>query len=73
MKIKCTGDVNDTQRKERERKDQMARSKWLVFNVIIASHCGKCLDISYENINVQPKSEHEKKEELANECTMHMH
>lgn len=27
------------------KKNQMVRSKWLVFNVIIASHCGKCLDI----------------------------
>lgn len=32
-------------------KNQMVQSKWLVFNVIIASYCTEYLDISYENIN----------------------
>lgn len=47
---------------KRRNKSDASKSKWLVFKVIIASHCGKCLDISYENINHAPMRERCKEE-----------
>lgn len=59
---------------ERAGKNQMVRSKWLVFNVIIASHCGKCLDIFVRKHKRVRQDEQQQNERIKkNSCRQRVH